>query len=650
MKRLFVTLTLALSISTSGWCADVLFVHAKGEQAPLGLEVACEHLGLTLEKQEAVDVVPFHAVVFSPSLSALSVMETQSGLKEKPQLSLCSSAAISPLASIKDSIQQLPEEGTFTIHLPRYETIAFPYKASKIEGFSLATGSEVSTPSLSVTFGDAPFALLAKTQLNGREVSVMSHIEFPPLKEGERQLYKSKRFLEIAPWLVWLREVFGERCWSFPWRSANLTIDDPWLLEPYGELNYAELLAEMEKVDFHTTIAFVPWNYDRNHQDVVDLFRENTSRYSLSVHGNNHDHQEFYKYVSEADDPWPAKSLEEQDGNIVQALARMTAMEERTGLGFDRVFVFPQSIGPGKTLGLLKKHNFLMTTNFVNVPLGHDVPEEIAFRLRPATLRFGNFASLYRFPLGEGIADSSIAKELFLGNPIIFYTHHTFFHDGADSFNGTADLVNRLEPEVTWGSLGLFAESLYMERLREDGAYDIEMQSRRIVVQNSSNAERIYHVLKPDNFDVEISSVTLNGGLVHYQRDIATESRPGGLWVTMTLPAMRSAVLEIFYDDDTDFSVVDLSKNDKRINRLRALSDFRDITMSSFALGRWFIHNYYSSGAYRFGIGRFALQIGLPFLLVLIVCVVWLRRMRKRWRARRDEVEHEAAKRPSAGD
>ena len=58
----------------------------------------------------------------------------------------------------------------------------------------------------------------------------------------------------------------GDRGWHALHHDANLTIDDPWLREPYGHLDYKDLLTEMERHNFHTTIAFIPWNYDRSEQ------------------------------------------------------------------------------------------------------------------------------------------------------------------------------------------------------------------------------------------------------------------------------------------------------------------------------------------------------------------------------------------------
>ena len=100
-------------------------------------------------------------------------------------------------------------------------------------------------------------------------------------------------FAEIAPVMIFIRYSVGERGWHALHHYANLTIDDPWLRESYGDLSYRGLLEEMEKHNFHTTIAFIPWNYDRSEAQTVSLFRSHPDRFSICIHGDNHDHKEF---------------------------------------------------------------------------------------------------------------------------------------------------------------------------------------------------------------------------------------------------------------------------------------------------------------------------------------------------------------------
>ena len=49
-------------------------------------------------------------------------------------------------------------------------------------------------------------------------------------------------FAEIAPVMIFTKYCAGDRGWHAPQHYANLTIDDPWLHEPYGHLAYKDLL------------------------------------------------------------------------------------------------------------------------------------------------------------------------------------------------------------------------------------------------------------------------------------------------------------------------------------------------------------------------------------------------------------------------
>ncbi len=94
------------------------------------------------------------------------------------------------------------------------------------------------------------------------------------VEKNEEKILRRNNFFEIAPLIIFLKYFLKEYVWHCTSYYANLTIDDPWLIEPYGYLDYEALLKEMKKHNFHTTIAFIPWNYDRNKKDVISLFKK----------------------------------------------------------------------------------------------------------------------------------------------------------------------------------------------------------------------------------------------------------------------------------------------------------------------------------------------------------------------------------------
>jgi hypothetical protein len=406
-------------------------------------------------------------------------------------------------------------------------------------------------------------------------------------------------FAEIAPAMIFARYSAGERGWHFLRHYANLTIDDPWLRESYGYLDYKGLLREMQKHNFHSTIAFIPWNYDRSQPEVVSLFRSHPERLSICIHGDNHDHKEFSDYRS--------KPLADQMADIQQALARMDRFKALTGISYDKVMVFPHSIGPEKTLQALKTYNYLATVNAFNVPMDRSNPSLLPFVLRPATLEYSNFASIRRFPVEVPVSTAFVALNDFLGNPLLFYGHHDLFSGGIDHFDGVADEVNRLQPNTHWASLGEIAKHQYLVKLRADSGYDVLPFVGDFVVENLSGRDSMFYVQKPET-DAEIRSVTIDG------KDHPFQLRDHFLNLDLSIPAGESRTVLVQYENDLKLLTTDLSKRSVRVYLLRAASDFRDISLPRHAVGRALIQLYYEKKSQRTW-----LTISLWILTILVV-------------------------------
>ena len=168
-------------------------------------------------------------------------------------------------------------------------------------------------------------------------------------------------FAEIAPAMIFTKYCAGDRGWHALQHYANLTIDDPWLREPYGHLIYKDLLKEMEKHNFHTTIAFIPWNYDRSEAQTVALFRSHPERFSICVHGDNHDHKEF--------DDFGSKPLILQIAAIKQSLARMDKFQSLTGNSLRQCLCISPQHRLRTHSGTAQSYNFTATVNSLNVPM-----------------------------------------------------------------------------------------------------------------------------------------------------------------------------------------------------------------------------------------------------------------------------------------
>jgi hypothetical protein len=385
-------------------------------------------------------------------------------------------------------------------------------------------------------------------------------------------------FLRLAPAMMFIRYCAGERGWHAPYHYANFTIDDPWLRQPYGFVDYKGLLEEMKKHDFHTTIAFIPWNYDRSEPRVVLLFRDHPERFSIAIHGDNHDHKEFTDYQS--------KPLAVQDAAVKQSLARMERFRTLTGIQYDKVMIFPHSIAPEKTLEELKTYNYLATINSTNAPQDAVKPSALSFALRPVTLSFAGFPSISRYSVAAPVPKDFIAINDFLGNPLLFYVHSDFFAKGIDAFDGVADEVKRLEPDTRWRSLGDIVRHLYVVRLRDDSNYDVLAFSSSICLNSISGHDSIFYVRKQEIGGQAINSVIVNGQHQPYRL------QNGYLSFRIPVPLGDTRCVTVQYENDLDLASIDTTNDSLAVYLLRIASDFRDTYLSKSAVGLAVIRFY----------------------------------------------------------
>jgi hypothetical protein len=335
----------------------------------------------------------------------------------------------------------------------------------------------------------------------------------------------------------------------------------------------------MEKHNFFSTIAFIPWNYDRSKPEVVSLVRDHPDRFSICVHGDNHDHKEFTDYKD--------KPLVDQVAAMKQSLARMEKFQSLTGISYDKVMVYPHSMAPEKTMEALKAYNYLATVNSSNVPMDRPSPSDPLFALRPVTVSFGDFASVLRYSVAVPIPTELIAVNEFLGNPLFFYCHHDMFVDGIDAFDGIADQVNKLEPDARWRGVGEIAKHLYLLKLRDGSSYDVHAFSSNFCLSNTSSKVSAFHIEKEENDVPEIASVSVEGEHVQYQL------QDGELKLETSVPPGRVRCVSIGYKNDLSLASVSSSKDSVRVYLLRMASDFRDITLSGTTPGRMLTRFYY---------------------------------------------------------
>ncbi len=489
-------------------------------------------------------------------------------------------AAISskPLDSSSGLQYVVGDKSNITQQLTGFE---FPFPGNRTFYFHLEENSNAQVI-MAVRKNHQLAPVFIEQNLNGQAVFLLSKTLLSN-DDIDHQIFNSTEdaFEKIAPAIVFIKYCAGERGWHTAHHYANLTIDDPWLREPYGNLSYEGLLKEMERHNFHTTIAFIPWNYDRSEAEVVSLFQRNPDRFSICIHGDNHAHKEFTDYVS--------KPLDAQVFALRQAVARMEMFQARSGIPYDRVMVFPHSIAPEQTLEALKANDYLATINSQNVPMGSVSHAGLLSAMRPTTLSFGGFPSILRYPAVETIPSYRIAIENFLDNPLFYYTHQDFFANGIDAFDGLADEVNKIEPDTRWRGVGDIVKHLYLLRLRGDSNYDVLAQSGSLLLDNTSGRSLIFYVKRIESGSPRVTSVSVDG------RPLPFQLHDGFLDVPVPVAAGETRSLVIRYQDAQDLASVNTSKSSLYVYVLRYISDFRDITLSRVQVGRKFTALYYAN-------------------------------------------------------
>jgi hypothetical protein len=422
--------------------------------------------------------------------------------------------------------------------------------------------------------GFAP--VFVETAVGQQKVFLASAVDLN-LRTGSQDVLSV--FLQTAPEMMYTKYAAGDMGWHTPGYYANFTIDDPWLREPYGFVDYSALLGEMEKHNFHTTIAFIPWNYSRSQSEVVSLFRNHPERFSIAVHGDNHDHKEFTDLRS--------KPIAVQVRDLKQSLSRMEVFEQQTGIPYDKVMVFPHSIAPEQTLAALKKYNYWATVNSSIIPEGSSGSIPAEELLRPVTLDFGNFPSFLRLPAALPERQAYIAVSQFLGNPLFFYEHADYFADGVNAFDQVADTVNSTEPATKWRNLGEIVNHFYLLRRREDAKYDVRSFSGNICLENPGATTRTYLFEKPETGEDAIESATVDGKTYPYSL------HDGQLGMSVDVAPGATSCIAINYANDLQSAPISPSHDSVMAYLLRMGSDFRDVYLAKSPVGIAAIHFYY---------------------------------------------------------
>jgi hypothetical protein len=336
------------------------------------------------------------------------------------------------------------------------------------------------------------------------ELFVLALSDVPDINE---RLSKShgveEHYDQLVPLLIFLRHAFGEMCWHGGESTARLIIDDPLLTETYGFLDYRALHQSMRAAGYGTTIAFIPWNHWRtSKRKVAALFGRDTNL-SICVHGCDHSNKEF-EDLEPSSLQWKADT----------ALRRMERHQDRTGLAFDRVMVFPQGRFASPAMSALRGSGYLAAVNTSPFPADAEArPLTIADFLRPAIMKFDAFP-LFQRRYPRRLID--FAFDAFLGRPMLIVQHHDDFREGFRQLEEFVDGLHKIAPKLTWGSLSDQLMQACLIRSLSEHAREVRFFTTRFSYKSGTTGVAVLTFTKEEPHAAAIEDVVVDGKRVPF--------------------------------------------------------------------------------------------------------------------------------------
>jgi hypothetical protein len=385
-----------------------------------------------------------------------------------------------------------------------------------------------------ISIGGRPF--FASIQRERAEVFFLAGANVADLSADVSGKPLAEYFSQLMPVAMFIRYAFRQECWRPNQYHGTLIIDDPLLRKDYGFLNYERLLALMDEYNFHTSIAFIPFNYRRNSPGITRMFRERPDRLSICFHGNDHTAAEF-----------ASKDSGLLNAMLTVAESRMDLHQKETGIRCDHVMVFPQGNFSRDAMAALQAHNFSAAVNSGPYPRGEESGLSLSDFMEPAILKYGGFPLFLRkYP--REIESQDIAFNLFFGKPVLIVEHHEIFKD-PQSLIQLVSRINTLAPEIRWSNLQAAVENSYLRRWTKDGTLEVRAYANAGKIDNTAMDTLRCSVQWPVRGDIPVEKVLLDGAPWH---DTRTDDK--GIRLSFDVPPGGSREFSVVYQNNFGLS------------------------------------------------------------------------------------------------
>lgn len=317
------------------------------------------------------------------------------------------------------------------------------------------------------------------------------------------QCYKNldvkKHFSLLIPMIMFLNEAFEGIIWKCKKKQACLIIDDPLLCKNYGNFNYIKMLNLMDKRNFFTNIAFIPWNYKRVDKIASKIITDRSDRYSLSIHGCDHTSKEFN-----------SKSYEELNTKILISKSRMLELYSKKSIPFEKVMIFPQGAFSKEAMRILKSHNFMGVVNSTFIPVDKMTSIiKLSELLKPAVMTFEGMPLYVRRYSSDGLAN--FALDLFLGKPCLIVEHQEYFKNGYKKLSDFIAKINSTFKDLKWCGLEEIIKKTYLENNVSEKIINVRVFSNNFVIKNKNEYETEYHVSKDNLNSGDVKALLIDG-------------------------------------------------------------------------------------------------------------------------------------------
>jgi hypothetical protein len=346
---------------------------------------------------------------------------------------------------------------------------------------------------------------------------------------GARDFDIREHFLSATPVVMYIKWAFADTCFQPAESSACLIIDDPPLKPRYGFVDFQYLNDSMWHHHFTCSLAFIPWNWRRSDSRVVRLFKKNSERLSLSVHGCDHTRGEF-----------GIQNGEQLRWKVLCASQRMKRHDFRTGLRHDPVMVFPQGIFSRTAMHALKESEFIGVVNSEVISADPEpCPIKISDFWSIALMNYDNFPIFTRRDPWQGL--ENFAFDTLLGKPCIAVVHHNDCHDDCRHVLEFIDGLNRLNACLQWRDLGTLVRRSFRQRRLSPNAVEIEMFGKEALLENPAGETKYFSVHKRESSPEHIEEI--RAGI----KPVDWTNAPDGVSFRVKLKAGQRQIVRIVF-------------------------------------------------------------------------------------------------------